>query len=221
MDVLSGLFGMVAVVLVVSGVAKLWSPTGFVDLLRALGVTVPRAVGQVVGALEVTVGLVAVVVGGRAVAAAVAVLYGVFAVAVVLARRAGAPSCGCFGAVSAPPSAVHAVVNVASALVAAAAAALGAPSLLDVLRAQPLVGLPFLTFVLLGAALVVVVDTTGAQVVQGIGDVAALGPQFRENAVAAARTTHTHAEARPDRGDRPSGRDSARAARAALAEGRR
>jgi hypothetical protein len=68
--------------------------------------------------------------------------------------------------------------------------------------------------VVLGAGLVVVVDTTGAQVVQGILDVHELGPTFRANAVAAARTTHRDS-------DRPSGRDSARAARAALAEGRR
>lgn len=212
MAVLTGVFSTVAVVLVVSGAAKVWSPSGFVALVRSLGPTVPAALGQAVGAVEVTVGVVALLVGGPVVAGLVAVLYATFAVTVLLARRAGAASCGCFGAVAAPPSTVHAVVNLLSSVVAVAAAVAAAPPIVDVLRTQPLAGVPFLVLVLVGAWLVVVVDTTGAQVVEGIRDVAAMGPTFRDNAVAAARTTHA---------DRPSGRESARAARAALAEGRR
>ena len=65
------------------------------------------------------------ILGGRIAALVVAATYAVFTVVVVAARRAGAESCGCFGAVAAPPSTVHVVVNAASAVLALAAAVVG------------------------------------------------------------------------------------------------
>ncbi len=60
-----------------------------------------------------------------AVAAAVAVIYVVFAAMVVLAMRAGLDDCGCIGVRKRRPTWGHVGLNIVSALVAAAAAAVG------------------------------------------------------------------------------------------------
>jgi len=220
------LFHLVAVVVVVGGVAKLISPDGFVRLLRSLGVPSARSFATATGCLEIAIGIAALVVGGPIAASVLALTYAIFTVVVVMARRAGAESCGCFGAVAAPPSIVHVAVNAVSCMIAGIAAVLGAPSLFDALSGQPLAGLPYLFAVGLGAWLTVVIDTTGAQVVELISQVADLGPTFRENAVAVARTTPprpgtSSAPTAPTAQNRtaPSGKESARRARAALIEG--
>ena len=89
-----------------------------------------------------------------AVRALVAVSYALFAVVVAAALRSGKPisSCGCFGKVDTPPSALHVVLNVVAAGVAAGAVFVGASeiNLPDVLADQPLLGIPFLLLVAVG-----------------------------------------------------------------------
>src|SRR6476620_540749 len=105
--VLIGSFGVVSAVLVVSGVAKLATPAPTASLLATLHLPASPRVARLLGVVEIAVGMAAVLIGGAVLAAIVGALYLGFAAVVVMARRAGAPSCGCFGAGAAPPSTVH------------------------------------------------------------------------------------------------------------------
>lgn len=181
MTAVDALFWAVCLVLVVAGASKLAMPDQVAATLASLGLArrSPRhaaggrpagtVAARVVGAVEVAVGLGALVVGGPLLAVAVAAAYAAFAVVVVVARRKGLESCGCFGARSAPPSWVHVGVNVGSAAVALwAAVTAGGP----LPAADGLATLGFGTavvvsgLVLLLATLVVVLDTTVADVVE-------------------------------------------------------
>lgn len=183
MDVITGAFQIAAVVIAVSGLAKLRSPGPFAALLRSIGLPGGPLTARVAGLVELVLGAAAVLVGGPVLAAAVGAAYLVFAGAIVAARRSGTESCGCFGAASAPPSAVHLVVNLLAAAIAIAAAlAGGPPGLWDVLVDQPVAGIPYLISLAAGAGLVIVLDTAGARVFDGIRSLAPYGPTFRENA---------------------------------------
>ena len=205
MHVLTGAFQILASVIVVGGIAKIASPDGFASLLRTLGLPGGRWLSRTSGVAEVLLGCTALVYGGSISAALVAAAYAVFTVVVVLARRRGAASCGCFGAVASPPSTVHVVVNATSALVALAAAFVGPLSLADSLTDQPLAAVPYVVTIATAVWLVVVLDTTGALLVDRMGDVARLGPSFRAHsardtppsrttvpATAARSTRHRH-----------------------------
>ncbi|MFM7061999.1 MAG: MauE/DoxX family redox-associated membrane protein [Actinomycetes bacterium] len=158
MTILTTLLQVVALVVVVGGAAKLVRPGPFAGLLATLGVPGGAATARGAGVVEVGLGLWAAVTGSRPAAAALAVLYLGFAATLVLARRAGATSCGCFGVVDAPPSTLHLVVNLVSAAVAAAAAAAGAESLRAVLADQPAAGVPYLLAVAVAVGAVVRLD---------------------------------------------------------------
>ena len=106
-------------------------------------------------------GVAAFLVGGWALAAAVAVLFAIFTVAVLRLRAGGeAVSCGCFGRSSAPPTMVHVVVDAVAALVAVAAAVTDAPGFLSMRPDLPAAGVPQLGLtalaVWLGVALLTV-----------------------------------------------------------------
>jgi hypothetical protein len=122
-------FSAAGVVLIVSGVLKLADPAPTAAMLSELSSLTWRFPVRLVGACELSLGVAAVVTGGRAIAALVAVSYVIFtAVSVMLLRRAdGALPCGCLGSRSAPVSAAHVLVNLAAALVAALAAAANVP----------------------------------------------------------------------------------------------
>lgn len=161
------MFWVVSAVLVAAGVAKLGDPAGTAETLRALGVPGGRVGARVVGLTEVGLGVAGLTIGGTAVAAAVTAAYLTFAAVVVAARRRGVASCGCFGARSAPPSPVHAGVDLASAAVAAVATAGGAAVPTDALAGLPAsTATVVLGLVALATALVVVVDTVVAEVVE-------------------------------------------------------
>jgi len=165
----TGMFHIVSAVIAASGVAKLISPDAFVGICRVLHIPMARFAARLVGVTELAVGVWAVLVGGRVAGGVVAVAYLVFAVMVMAARRAGAPSCGCFGAVPAPPGMTHAVVDLASATVAVVAAASGnVTGLPDTLRLQPAFGVPYLLAVVTGVALVIAIDTVGADLVAAL-----------------------------------------------------
>ena len=158
MTVLTTLLQIVALVVVVGGTAKLVRPGPFAGLLDTFGMPGGALAARAVGLAELGLGAWAVVTGSRAAAVALAVLYLVFAGTVVLARRAGAASCGCFGVVDAPPSTLHVVVNMVSAAVAVAAAAVGAETLGATLADQPAAGVPYLLAVAVAVYFVVRLD---------------------------------------------------------------
>jgi uncharacterized membrane protein YphA (DoxX/SURF4 family) len=159
--VLGGLLGVVAGILAVGGLAKLRGPEATVPMLRALGLPASPLLARALGLVEVAVGVAALLLGGWALAAAVAVLFLVFTIAVLRLRAGGeAVSCGCFGRSSAPPTMIHAVVDAVAALVAVAAAVTDAPGFLSMRPDLPAVGLPQLGLtvlaVWLGVALLTV-----------------------------------------------------------------
>lgn len=162
-------FWVVCLVLVVAGASKLADPGPIASTLSALGFG-GRIVGRLVGAVEVAVGITAMSLGGTATGVAVAVAYLAFGAVVVLARRRGLPSCGCFGARSAPPSIVHVGLDVSSALVAATAVVAGGGSgpvaVADGLAGLGGAGIVVALLLLLATVTVVVVDTMVAEVVE-------------------------------------------------------
>ena len=152
--VLGGLLGVVAGVLAVGGLAKLRAPAATVPMLEALGLPARPMLARGLGAAEVVVGVATYLLGGPWLAAATAALFVVFTASVLRLRASGATavSCGCFGASSAPPTLVHAVVDGAAALVAGAAAVTAAPGLLEMRPDLPAGGLAYLavSFVAVG-----------------------------------------------------------------------
>ncbi len=161
------LFWVTCTVLVVAGASKLSEPSGTAAALGALGIPGRDAAARALGAVEVGLGLGGLAVGGRVIAAGVAVAYAFFAVVVLVARRRGLASCGCFGARSAPPSPVHVAVNAVSAAVAAVAAVARPVPVADALAAVPWpTAAAALGLVVLVTALVVVLDTVAADVVE-------------------------------------------------------
>ena len=183
---------LIAVVVAVSGATKLWSPRPFADLTSSVGVPVGTLGARLAGAVEIALGVWVLATGSRLACAVLALAYLAFAAVVVVARRVGAPSCGCFGAATAPPSIVHVVVNLASAAVAAIDAATGdVADIASTLGDQPLAGVPYVLLLGTGAWLVVALDTVGATVIDSTKDLTAMGPVFRENATPnPARTQH-------------------------------
>lgn len=128
-----------AALLVVSGTVKLRRPEEARAVLRQLGL--PAAAVAAVAALELGVGLTALLVPRPPVAAAVAALYVTFALVVERLRAVGAAgSCGCLGARSAPPSRVHTALDLALAAGAGVAAAWPSSPLVRLVALHPLTG---------------------------------------------------------------------------------
>jgi uncharacterized membrane protein YphA (DoxX/SURF4 family) len=134
MVALVGPFAAGSVLLAVAGAPKIAQPDSttkaFGDVVRPL----PSIWFRAFGAVELVIGVAALLTSNRVVAAAVAVSYFAFAVFITLALRGpGIESCGCF-AEEAPPGVAHLALNVAFGAVALAVAIIGAPSLLDVAK---------------------------------------------------------------------------------------
>ena len=158
MSVLAGPFAIAAVVLALGGAFKALEPADTAHALGVVGLPASRTLVRVGGALEAILAVGALVTGNPVLAALVAVSYA--ALRRRRRRRAavGQPisSCGCFGKVDTPPSALHVVLNLAAAGVAAGAVFVGASeiNLPDVLADQPLLGIPFVLLVAIGVGLV-------------------------------------------------------------------
>jgi Methylamine utilisation protein MauE len=159
-SVLAGPFAIASVLLAVGGALKALRPIDTANALVTVGVRFPRVLParlavRAGGLVEALIGVAALLVGGPALCALVAASYLAFAGFVVVALRSGAPvsSCGCFGKVDTPPSAVHVVLDLAFAGVAVAAAFTGGVALPDVLADQPLLGIPFVMLLVIGCSL--------------------------------------------------------------------
>jgi hypothetical protein len=179
-SVLAGPFAIAAMLLALGGAAKAVRPRDTAQALAAVGIRLPRVaparlVVRVGGAVEAVVGVAALLVGGPVLCALVAVSYVVFAGFVFVALRTGAPisSCGCFGKVDTPPSIVHVVLDLAFAGVAAGAAFTGGVALPDVLRDQPLLGVPFLMLLAIGCSLVFLAFTALPKTMAAVREVGA------------------------------------------------
>jgi hypothetical protein len=112
-----GGYGAAAIVLAAGGGAKAARPAATARAMRQLGLPAHDSAVRIGGAAEVLIGGAALLVGGRVPAALVLASYAMLAVVVAVALRRGMSltSCGCFGEVDAPPTWLHAGLNLAFA----------------------------------------------------------------------------------------------------------
>jgi hypothetical protein len=116
-----------AALLVLAGAPKVVRPHDTRRALRSVGVSVPAVAVRLGGLLEVGVGAVALIEGGRVVDLLVAASYLAFTGFVIVAMRTGGvlASCGCLGRPDTPPTVSHVLVTAAFAVAAGVAAGLG------------------------------------------------------------------------------------------------
>jgi hypothetical protein len=112
-DALAGPFAAAGALLALGGAFKVVRPLPTAGALRAVGAPGPVVGVRMLGAGEAVLGVAAVLTGAPALAALVAAAYLSFAAFVIVAMRGGTAlqSCGCFGEVETPPSAVHVLLN--------------------------------------------------------------------------------------------------------------
>jgi hypothetical protein len=152
MTVAAGPFAIAAALLLAGGLLKAVRPTDTANALRTVGLPGSPRLVRIGAGGEVIVGAAALAFGDPISAALVAASYAAFTVFVLVALRRNAPiaSCGCFGKADTPPSTLHVVINL-FAVAAASAVAFASPAGLgDVVRSQPLAGVPFLLLVASG-----------------------------------------------------------------------
>lgn len=146
---------ILAAVLVVSGVVKLTDPASAAPGLRALRLPAGPVAAVLLGLVEITIGAMAVALGGVAATVALGVWYLLLALSVLVLLRRGAASCGCFGAGSAPPTALHVVLNAVAGAAALGAAATVPPAAVEVWDELGALTLVLIGFVGTGTALLV------------------------------------------------------------------
>lgn len=144
MPALTGPALVLAALLAVAGAQKVLDPTMTVGALRALHLPSSPLLVRVGSAAELVLGVAAIVVGGPALWAAVALSYVLFAGFVLAALRQGTMigSCGCFGREETPPHWSHVVLNVALAALAGVIALRSPEAPLAALVDQPGTAVP-------------------------------------------------------------------------------
>ncbi len=147
MEVLAGPYAAAAALLALGGAPKVLRPEPAVRALASVGLPGSPMLVRLLGAFETCLAAAALTVGGRAVAALVAVSYVAFAafVAVAMVRGGVLSSCGCFARPDTPPSAGHVAGNLVAAAIAGIVAWFPAPGLLRLAAAAPVPALPLVT----------------------------------------------------------------------------
>jgi hypothetical protein len=150
-------FFATAVVLALSGLAKLRQPGPLVRMFASTGIPVGPAAVRALSLGELGLGAVCLAAPTRIAAFALGSLYAGFAafLAWLLVRRIEVSSCGCSGKEDVPPSWIHVGLNLAAAAAAMAAAASGPafPSVAAAAARLPVGGTGFLVGVAAIAAL--------------------------------------------------------------------
>lgn len=111
---------LAALALIITGVAKLISPQATYVALRLTGLPNGRGVVWFLAAVEIVVGVGAILRPRPLTAAALALLYLGFTGFLFRARRVGA-SCGCLTESDSPPGALHIALDVVAAAAGVAA----------------------------------------------------------------------------------------------------
>lgn len=135
-----------AVLLGAAGVLKAARPDGAVRALRSAGLPGSAVAVRGLGIAEIALAVWVLAFGGRLSAALLTAAYLGFAgfTARLVARSGASASCGCFGETEAPANRLHVVLNLAAAVFVATAVVAPSGGVLDVVRDQPLAGVPFL-----------------------------------------------------------------------------
>ncbi|MFM7271827.1 MAG: MauE/DoxX family redox-associated membrane protein [Actinomycetes bacterium] len=154
-------YGIAIALLAAAGIAKVRDPRDTVGALARSGLVVPPVAVRGLAAFEVGLAVAALATGSRTGAAVVGLSYLGFTVFVTQARVRHLPvgSCGCFGRLETPPSALHVLVNLGCALAALGAAVVGPLpwlGLVDIASGRAFLGV---LLVLAGAGLAVVLVT--------------------------------------------------------------
>lgn len=154
-----------AVVLVGSGVLKIFNPTPWVRSIRVL-ISPPRRVHAVLrpaartlGLAEIGIGTSAVLATGTATVAALAMVYLVFTAVAAFAASTSKP-CGCFGAGESATSTSHVVLN-ALAAAAAGVTAFSPTPFFDRVDRSVAVGTGYLLLLAVAAAALTTLLTIG------------------------------------------------------------
>ena len=152
MEALSGPVYLAGLLLALGGAAKALRPVPTAGALRALHLPGPRSGVRALGALEVVLGLAAVLSGARFLLVAVGCFYVAFAIFVLVALRSGTAlqTCGCFGSVDTPPSMIHVGLDAVLAAACLAAGAVGLPNARTLLADQPWSGVPMVLGLVVG-----------------------------------------------------------------------
>jgi hypothetical protein len=151
----AGPFAIGAVLLILGGAAKVRAPHDTATAMRGVGVPATSGLIRIAALAEIAFGAYALAVGDNVAAGLVAVSYVVFAafVAVALMKDAPIATCGCFGKADTPPSLVHVGCNLLLAAGALAVAIDPSAGIADVIRQQPMAGVPFVMLVTVGVGL--------------------------------------------------------------------
>ena len=169
MTALAGPLHMLAVVLMVSGAAKIMSPAPAAAAMHDAGLPLPLrgrpVTGIGLGVSEASVGVVALAVPTWWAATALGVAYLSFAAFVLRLRsRDGNAGCGCFGSSSAPPGTAHLVLNLSAAAVALAAVIAGVPDVVDVFDEGVAVAVPYVALLAIGAGTLLAAPPLSAEI---------------------------------------------------------
>lgn len=159
-------FQVAVVLLALGGALKLVDPHDTARALRAFHLPGSPLLVRGVAAVEVVVGVVALVWAPPVAVGLVLASYLGFAGFVEIARRRALPiaSCGCFGRAEGPPGALHVALNLAAALAALGVLVAGGAPLAEVLGDQPLAGVPYVALVATGVWCAFLAFTTLPQV---------------------------------------------------------
>lgn len=162
---LVGLLGAFALVLGASGVLKLRTPDPTVRAMLATKLPgawrlAGRPFARLVAVGEILIAAAVLVAGGITAAALLVVAYLSLAlIAWRLVRRSPGQDCGCFGKASEPVSWWHVSINLAGAVVAAAAIVRPAPAVVHALGAGGALAIPQAAGVVMAAFLLYLVMT--------------------------------------------------------------
>ena len=152
---------VVAALLVIAGAKKLHDPEPARAALGTARLPGGIAAVRLAGAAEIAVGAVCIVRPDRVAELGAAALYLFLAFVVARQIRSGSElaSCGCLGALDAPPAWAHVGFNLSAAAVGCAAAIAGSSGLLQLASAHPLGGLVVVLGTAAATRLAVVVFT--------------------------------------------------------------
>ncbi len=148
-----GVVHALALLLLVAAAAKLGDPTSASVALGQAGLPGGPQVVRLLALVEVAVAGAVLLVGGLVPAVALGLLHLGFAGFIAQLRRAAGAkaSCGCFGGAEAPADLLHVVVNLDAGGLVAVALVDAVPALPSVLGDQPVLGLPYVGAVVVGA----------------------------------------------------------------------